>query len=144
MMSRLDEIRASGRFEELDRTECVKLLRAKSVGRVGFAGPDGPLVLPVNYVVDGVTVLFRTSPYNVLGASLRHAPAAFEVDDLDDYLQSGWSVLLQGSTGFLADEEELGISREWLSRPEPWAAGNRPLYIRVTPRTISGRRLHPA
>ncbi len=143
-MSRLDEIRASGRFEELDRTECMELLRAKTVGRVGFDGPDGPLVLPVNYVMDGETVLFRTSPYNVMGASLRHAAAAFEVDDLDDYLQSGWSVVLQGSAGFVADEDEVGIRHERLTRPEPWAAGNRPLYIRLTPRTISGRRLHPA
>ncbi len=143
-MGRLDEIRASGRIEELSRTECVELLRAKAVGRVGFVGPDGPLVLPVNYVVDGETVLFRTSPYNVMGAWLRQAPAAFEVDDLDDYLQSGWSVLLQGAAGFVVDDEELEMSHERLTRPEPWAAGSRPLYIRITPHTISGRRLHPA
>ncbi|MFY9916095.1 MAG: pyridoxamine 5'-phosphate oxidase family protein [Nocardioidaceae bacterium] len=142
-MSRLDEIRTSGRIEELGRTECVELLRAKSVGRVGFVGPDGPLVLPVNYVMDGETVLFRTSPYNVMGSALRKAPAAFEVDDLDDYLQSGWSVLVQGSAGFVVDDEEAEITHERLTRPEPWAAGTRTLYIRVTAQTISGRRLHP-
>jgi len=143
-MSRLNEIRASGRIEELSRPECMELLHAKSVGRVGFVGPDGPLVLPVNYVMDGETVLFRTSPYNVMGASLRQASTAFEVDDLDDYLQSGWSVLIQGTAAFVVDDEEAGISHERLTRPEPWAAGSRTLYIRVTPRAISGRRLYPA
>ncbi len=143
-MSRLDEIRASGRIEELGRTECVELLRAKSVGRVGFVGPDGPLVLPVNYVMDGETVLFRTSPYNVMGTALREAQAAFEVDDLDDYLQSGWSVLVQGTAGFVVDDDEAELTHERLARPEPWAAGTRTLYVRVTAHTISGRRLHPA
>ena len=33
---------AHGRFEELTEAECRELLGAKSVGRLGFVGPDGP------------------------------------------------------------------------------------------------------
>ncbi len=86
-----------GRLTEMSAGECRDLMGSTSVGRVGFVDEDGPVVLPVNYVLDGSTVLFRTSPHNSLARHLDSAVVAFEVDEFDDFTQSGWSVLVRGS-----------------------------------------------
>jgi uncharacterized protein len=132
---------AHGRFDELTEAECRELLGAKTVGRLGFVGPDGPAVLPVNYVVHDGDVMFRTAPYNVMAGSVRGQRVAFEVDELDDFLEGGWSVLVVGQAEFVEDDEDLPPDRS--GRPQPWAEGSRPLYVRITTARITGRRVHP-
>jgi hypothetical protein len=61
------------------------------------------------------------------------------VDEFDDYTQSGWSVVLRGVASYVADDELARDQR----RPFPWADGVRPLVVRVTPVSVSGRRLLP-
>jgi len=126
-----------GELRELDPEECWELLRSKRVGRIAYCGSDGPEVLPMNYVVAADSVLFRTSPSSTLGHHLRVDVAAFQVDEVDDYTESGWSVLLRGTSDPVEQQDLSGIDR----RPEPWAAGDRPLHLRLTPRTVTGRRL---
>jgi nitroimidazol reductase NimA-like FMN-containing flavoprotein (pyridoxamine 5'-phosphate oxidase superfamily) len=133
--------KAHGRFEELAEIECRELLGVKTVGRIGFVAEDWPVLLPVNYVVHDGNILFRTAPYNVVASSVRGQRVAFEVDELDDFLQSGWSVLVVGVADFVEDEDELPPDRS--GRPEPWADGSRPLYVRITAARITGRRVHP-
>jgi hypothetical protein len=82
-------------------------------------------------------VLVRTSPYTALGRRLRFADAAFEVDEIDDFTQSGWSVLVRGSVEPV-DADDLPVDS---SRPDAWPAGRRTLHLHLTPRAISGRRL---
>ena len=132
--------RARGRFEVLTEVECRELLGAKGVGRIGFVMNDGPRVVPVNYVVHEGDVLFRTAPYNELASSVRGQQVAFEVDELDDFLQAGWSVLVVGVATFVPGDE---LHPERLKRPEPWAEGGRPLHVRIATTRISGRRVHP-
>ncbi|MEJ7743687.1 MAG: pyridoxamine 5'-phosphate oxidase family protein [Nocardioidaceae bacterium] len=56
-----------GTFTELSTEECYrKPSQAVGIGRIGLCTSDGPLVLPVNYVVDGETLLVRTAPYTVI------------------------------------------------------------------------------
>ncbi len=100
------------------------------------------MILPVNYVFDTGVVVFRTAPYNVIAASLtRPAPVAFEIDEIDDFLQGGWSVLVQGTASFVDDVED--VLTDLSRRPEPWVEGSRPLHISITARSITGRRVHP-
>ena len=139
-MSQLKISDTSGRVEELPEAECGDLLAARSVGRIAFNGPDGPMILPVNYTHDAGDIVFRTAPYNILATSLRHAVVAFEVDDMDDYLHCGWSVVVQGHASYVDDVQHLVSGLD--ARPEPWVDGTRPLYIRITPRLITGRRVH--
>ena len=61
----------SGKLRELEPSECLELLRTRSVGRVAFCAEDGPVVLPVNYVVHEGDVVFRTSPHNSIARRLR-------------------------------------------------------------------------
>ncbi|MGH3363728.1 MAG: pyridoxamine 5'-phosphate oxidase family protein, partial [Nocardioidaceae bacterium] len=56
-----------GSLRELSVDECVELLSANVVGRAAICTPSGPHVVPVNYAVDGDSIVFRTTPYSVLG-----------------------------------------------------------------------------
>jgi uncharacterized protein len=128
-----------GQLKELSEDECLELLASKQVGRLVYVDQDGPLAVPVNYVLDGGTVLFRTSPHTSLGRYARSG-AALEVDEIDDYTQSGWSVLLRGPAEFV-DPDDLPASSE--RRPTPWPEGVRTLHLRIRPLSVTGRRLLP-
>lgn len=127
-----------GALRPLPRPECIRLLGAVQTGRVAYNHPDGPVVVPVNHVMHGADILFRTSPDTALGQHLVAGPVSFQVDDVDAFNQSGWSVLVHGTASY-ADEADLP---EYLSeRPVPWAAGDRTVYIRIRPTLVTGRRL---
>lgn len=129
-----------GRLVELDNRECFELLGGDQVGRVAFCDDLGPLTVPVNYRVHGGTVLFATSPFNSLARHLRESPmCSFEVDSIDDFTRSGWSVLVRGSAAFVRHP---GWTKD--EQPDPWPEGSRTLIIRITPSQVSGRRLLPS
>lgn len=127
-------------LKEIDKAECLELLTSHKVGRVAYCDDLGPVVLPVNYVTDHDTVLIQISPHSTLAAHLRSAPASFEIDDFDDYNQSGWSVLVRGNAAYV-DNADLPDTDD---RPVAWAEGPRTFHVRITPHDISGRRLLPA
>ncbi len=110
-----------GRLTEMSAGECRQLLLGTSVGRVVFLDDVGPAALPVNFVLDGNAVLFRTSPHNSLARHLEGANVAFEVDDFDDYTQSGWSVLVRGVASYVPHGR---AARRRGRAPLPLAAGH--------------------
>jgi len=121
----------------LDRDECTRLLTSARVWRVGMCTPDGPVVLPVNYLYLDGAILFRTQLDSALAAGTQEGTVAFEVDELDDRLQSGWSVLVVGRAEHLQGQE----MRDVFGRlDEPWAPGSRPLLARIECSTVTGRR----
>ncbi|MGH3465648.1 MAG: pyridoxamine 5'-phosphate oxidase family protein [Kribbellaceae bacterium] len=127
-------------FQHLPPEECRELLAAKSVGRVGFNGPDGPQVLPVNYVVHRRSIFFRTAAGSALADAMRNSRVAFEIDDIDEFLQSGWSVVAVGDAD-LVDDPDL-LAELWGEHdPEPWAVGLRTQFVRITPGRLTGRRV---
>ncbi len=129
---------------QLPEAECLRLLGTRSVGRLGFLGREGhPLVLPVNYVLDGNAVLIRSGPGAKLAAAEREAPVCLEVDDIDELSRSGWSVLITGTAERLrwAHGGKRAAARRGARAPVPWAAGPREHVIRITATKISGRRL---
>jgi uncharacterized protein len=127
------------RFRELTTAECLMLLQSKRVGRIVWCGERGPQALPVNYVVDNGRILFRTSPYSTIAKTAVEQQVAFEVDDIDEFVETGWSVLVVG-TGRAVDDPG-DIPRALEDRPAPWAPGARNLYIRIQPETVTGRRV---
>ncbi len=126
----------------LSPAECFGLLELGGVGRVGFASAEGIAVLPVNFVVTGKTIVFRTAPDTLLAL---HADeqVSFEVDRLDYVLREGWSVLVQGRAHRVADEREVERLED-RTHLEPWADGARDVYVRITPTRISGRCIEPS
>jgi hypothetical protein len=127
-----------GHVEALEPAECMRLLASARLGRVGLTTPDGPQVLPVNHTVLDGTIVFRTDLYGALAAGTRDDVVAFEADELDDLMRSGWSVLVVGRAEHV--EEHAEMAEAFRRMGQPWAPGLRPLVARIVPSRVTGRR----
>jgi nitroimidazol reductase NimA-like FMN-containing flavoprotein (pyridoxamine 5'-phosphate oxidase superfamily) len=126
----------------LDPDECLALLAERSgcVGRVAFVEGEHPVVLPVNYVLDGNRIAFRTAEGAKLSMSLRGAAASFEVDQLDDEIQTGWSVLVRGHAQVVAGHEE--VARLAALGLRTWAGdGAKTEWVVIPIDVVTGRRI---
>ncbi|HWC12774.1 MAG TPA: pyridoxamine 5'-phosphate oxidase family protein [Acidimicrobiales bacterium] len=127
-------------FEEIPRDECFRLLAGQTIGRVAVADfGAAPLVVPVNFLVVGEAVIFRTdygSKFRL--AVLGEQPVSFQVDEVEPGRPSGWSVLLQGNATEVAESEEEHLSLR------PWAPGAKSHWVRIAPDVVSGRRIRLA
>lgn len=123
--------------------ECLRLLASVPVGRIGFVADGEVVVLPVNHLVDGQDVIFRTAYGSKLSAASGQNRAAFEADYYNEQTRSGWSVLVNGRAEVVdaeADIQRLGLSMSRLD-VYPWIPGVRhPFWIRIRPTSVSGRR----
>ena len=125
---------------ELSYGKCRELLAAGVFGRVGVFTPQKPLILPVNYAVVGEAIIFRTTPHGAVANRDWDSRIAFEVDHVDYADHKGWSVLATGLAERIEDPEEIAlIKRTW--EPQPWAGGDRPLYVKLAWEELTGRRL---
>jgi nitroimidazol reductase NimA-like FMN-containing flavoprotein (pyridoxamine 5'-phosphate oxidase superfamily) len=132
-------------LKTLDEAECLQLISPGGIGRIAYSGMFGQTVLPVNYRLHQGTILFRTSQDGPLNEDLRtgiaHAEynVAFEIDDFDAAAREGWSVLIRGAAHHVdSDAERASVAQAGV---EPWPAGPREHFIRITPTYISGRRI---
>ncbi|MFF3873613.1 helix-turn-helix domain-containing protein [Streptomyces sp. NPDC001978] len=126
-------------FTELDPAECRSLLSAHGVGRLAVPTDSGPVIVPVNYdVVDGA-IVFRTAE-GATPSLADSGPVAFEVDRIDDAFSRGWSVLVRGRARTVTDPgEESRLTERAFSTP--WPGGDRHVWVRVDPDTVTGRRI---
>lgn len=128
-------------FEDLSAEQCRALLAEHHVGRLAYLDTAGvfPVIMPVNYLLVGGEVAFRTDPGSKLRAAVNDAPVAFEVDGVDVERELGWSVLVRGFLSEVTDRAQLDQLRA--SPLRPWAPGAKAHYLRVTPRQLSGRQI---
>lgn len=126
-------------LEYIARDECIRLLEGRHLGRVAVTVAGRPLVLPVNYAMDRGSIVFRTDPGTKFDAAVRGEFVAFEIDDADAEYHTGWSVLVTGVAEEILDPGEL--ARAGALPLRPWAKGPKNHYLRITPVTISGRRI---
>ena len=127
-------------LSELTTDECLRLLRTKALGRIGFTTAAGPRVFPVNYRLHADAIVFRTLPYGVIANNAHGAQVAFEVDDVDEELRSGWSVLAVGRCKRIEDPAAVRVVRED-GDPSPWAEGTRTLYFQLEWDDLTGRQV---
>lgn len=64
-------------------------------------------------------------------------PAA---DRIDDAFSQGWSVLVRGPARRVSDAEEVRRLSAWVYST-PWAGGDRDLWVRIEPSSVTGRRI---
>jgi uncharacterized protein len=124
---------------ELDPAECMELLAAKSVGRIAYATETGARILPVNYILLDDSVIFRTVPAGEIFHHALNSICAFEIDETDEFFESGWSVVVVGRLQ-LATEDDFARMR-YGKLPEPWAGGSRWMFVRLPCEHVSGRRV---
>jgi nitroimidazol reductase NimA-like FMN-containing flavoprotein (pyridoxamine 5'-phosphate oxidase superfamily) len=131
-------------LEQLSKEESLRLAAGAVVGRIGFTGRYGPVVLPVNFKLVGDAVVFRTDGASSLDQDLRTGitdaeyRVAFEIDEIDKTERTGWSVMIQGAAHYLEDQERAAAAAAGI---DPWAGGDKDVYISVRPTHVTGRRI---
>jgi uncharacterized protein len=132
----MDE-RRQARWQELSKSECFALLARERVGRVAVVDDLGPVVFPVNFVLDRHMVVFRTDEGTKLDAAYRGSRMAFEIDGSDTAARTGWSVLVRGEAIEVTGPDELARMRKLPL--DPWAPGAKTHYVRILPAALTGR-----
>ena len=128
-----------GQLEPLAPAECRELLAPGGLGRIAFGTASGLMVLPVNYVTAGGTIVLRTGAGSLIAAH-GDDQVSFETDHLDETLHRGWSVLVRGQAHRVLQPGELRHLQEDCDL-RPWPAGEYDLYVRIVPVRITGRRI---
>jgi nitroimidazol reductase NimA-like FMN-containing flavoprotein (pyridoxamine 5'-phosphate oxidase superfamily) len=123
----------------LGEEECWRFLARHFLGRVAVIHLDNPMVFPVNYALDGRSVVFRTAPGTKLALAAAARVAAFEVDEATELFETGTSVVVHGSLREVTDPDE---RRRLAALPlRSWAPGDRDHVVRVEPAWVSGRQI---
>jgi uncharacterized protein len=124
---------------ELSRAECLRLLDTVPIGRISYTRQALPAVEPVNFALHDGAIVIRTDGGGKLTAAIRQAVVAFQADDLDPVVRSGWSVTVVGRCEEVTDARD--IARLGRLGLESWAPGARNYFIRIVPAIVSGRKL---
>lgn len=82
--------------EILGPKDCWRLLREASVGRLAITVYCHPDVFPVNYKVDGESLVFRTGSGTKQEALDADPVIAFEVDRVSAEFGPPWSIVVKG------------------------------------------------
>lgn len=126
-------------LELLDEEQCLSLLGHVHIGRVAVSLGALPAIFPVNFVLDGTSVVFRTGEGTKLAAAVDGAVIAFEADRFDALERSGWSVMAVGTASVVTDQEERDRMRRLPLAP--WVDGRRDNFVRMPLELLSGRRI---
>jgi nitroimidazol reductase NimA-like FMN-containing flavoprotein (pyridoxamine 5'-phosphate oxidase superfamily) len=126
-------------FEVLAEDECLRLLAAEPVGRMGFSAGALPVVMPINIAVDGQRIVFASEPGLKLDAARAGDVACIEVDGFDRFAHTGWSVLATGRLREITDPAD----RERAARLPvvPWAIPTAEHFVELSIELLSGRRV---
>ena len=136
-----DQPGRQARWQELTKSECFALLARERLGRVAVVDDRGPVVFPVNFVLDRHMVMFRTDEGTKLDTACRGSQVAFEIDGTDAAARTGWSVLVRGEAIEVTDPAELARLRKLPL--DPWAPGPKTHHVRILPAVLTGRRIRP-
>ncbi len=124
----------------LTNEECWDLLARTSVGRLAIDIAGKPDIYPINYVVDGNSLLFRTGAGTKLAASALLHHVAFEIDGYEPQRRTAWSVVVKGRAEQVERMDEVFAAEDLPLFP--WAAHPKPNFVRITPTEVTGRRFH--
>jgi uncharacterized protein len=93
--------------QQLTREQCVARLSRRNVGRVSVSMGALPVVVPVDYLVDDDSVIFRSPINRGLASACDGAVIAFQVDDFASLADTDarWSVHIVG-VGSIVDAAE--------------------------------------
>lgn len=122
--------------ETLSEATCWTLLEAGDFARLAVTIEGGVDIFPVNYLVTGSIIYFRSAPGSKLIAITANPNVALEVDGTRQ--KKRWSVVVKGRAQRLGSDAEIEASGVLdLQTASPTSKWN---YVRIMPAEISGRR----
>jgi nitroimidazol reductase NimA-like FMN-containing flavoprotein (pyridoxamine 5'-phosphate oxidase superfamily) len=119
----------------LSENESWRRLGGVALGRLVTSFAGEPEIFPVNFVVQGRTVLFRSSEGTKLFSAVANSIVLFEADDHN--VAEGWSVIVRGRAKVQRTDAEIKEAER--AQLMPWTAIAKVHYVRVTPSEITGR-----
>lgn len=120
----------------LSEDECWSFLRAGSFGRLAISAAGEIDIFPINFVVDGETLVFRTAPgTKLLELTIAHK-VAFEIDGFD--AAHAWSVVLKGTAARIEQQAEIDAADKLPLTP--WIPTLKYTFVRISATDLSGRR----
>ncbi len=129
------------RTRELDVAECWERLRMQSTGRLAVVLDRAPDIVPVNYLVNSETILYRTGSGRKVPGTYGEV-VAFEVDGWDEHSGELWSVIVRGRARKAREPWELmHVQRLPLAT---WHPGDKPWFVVIEPHRVTGRAFVPA
>jgi nitroimidazol reductase NimA-like FMN-containing flavoprotein (pyridoxamine 5'-phosphate oxidase superfamily) len=129
-------------LEELDVSECERLLSRGVFGRVVLVTDGRPEIVPVNYTTHGEAAWIRTSPGSILDRYADGAPLLLEVDHVDHERGHGWSVVARGHGERVPDAERTDAERR-TSGPPRWVRRDDEVWVQLRWEELTGRRTGP-
>lgn len=126
--------------EILSEEACWERLRRTSIGRLGVHHDGQPAIYPINYLVDGSSVVFRTRSDSKISHSPLLERVAFEIDGFEPGQGDAWSVLVKGFGRFVDSAVE--IEHADALPLYPWVDVERSAWVRIVPVEVTGRRFH--
>lgn len=124
-------------LDVLNRRQCLDRLQTTRVGRLIFTEGALPAVQPVNFRLWRDDVVIRVAGGAKLAAAADHQVVAFEADDLDQDLRSGWSVTVVGHAEPITGVDDLvEVAGTFVT---PWVTGHRDHFIRIKTEQMTGR-----
>ena len=119
---------------ELTPEECWEMLRDQEFGRLAYRLVDEVHITPINYAVDGNSLLFRTAEGNKLLAVVMGSEVAFEIDRYGE--DSARSVVVRGTARLLPEDEAHRADNLPL---RPWVPTLKYNVVEIQPKVVSGR-----
>jgi nitroimidazol reductase NimA-like FMN-containing flavoprotein (pyridoxamine 5'-phosphate oxidase superfamily) len=120
---------------ELTTDECWEALRADEFGRLAYHLGDEIGLVPVNYAVDGETLLFRTAEGSKLLGIVMHPDVVFEIDHFGD--ETATTVIVRGAARKLEEDEAHRADNLPL---RPWVDTLKYNVVEISPTQLTGRR----
>lgn len=120
----------------LTEEECWKLLRLETVGRLVTHVGEVVDIVPLNFVVDDDSLVFRTAAGSKLSGLTVNSAVALEVDRFN--AERGWSVVVHGRAGVVSSDAELAAVEQLPLAP--MVSTVKPTFVRIHVDSVRGRR----
>jgi nitroimidazol reductase NimA-like FMN-containing flavoprotein (pyridoxamine 5'-phosphate oxidase superfamily) len=121
----------------LTTEQCWDLLNSSRFGRLATRGGRTVQIVPIHYVVEARSVLFRASAGSTLLDLALDDAVALEIDSHGPF--TAWSVVLQGTAHILDDVAQIAAAER--TELTPWPGEPSATWVRITPTTVIGRHV---
>jgi len=119
---------------QLGAEDCWAMLGSEEFGRLAFRLIDEVHITPINFAVDGRTLLFRTAEGDKLLGVVMGTEVAFEVDGFEG--ESARSVFVRGTARLLGEDEAHRAENVPL---RSWVSTLKYNVVEIVPQVVTGR-----